>query len=95
MSTLSGPMPNASRVAAMLRSIDGASLTFALGATTNCCSTSGNAVPTRIEETTSMTTATAGICRFWRNAATKNASAQITAMTSRISLAGRTALRSV
>ena len=95
MSTLSWVRPNAWRVASMLRWIDGASRSFAFGATTNCCSTAGHAAPTSTLDSTSSTTAIAGSCRLRRNTATKNAAAQMIEMNSRISLAGMTAFRSV
>ena len=79
----------------MLRWIDGASRSFAFGATTNCCSTCGQAAPTSTLDRTSSTVAIAGSCRLRRNTAAKNAAAQMIEMNSRISLAGITALRSV
>jgi hypothetical protein len=88
-------MPNACRVAAMFRSIDTASRSFALGATTNCCSTCGQAAPTSTLDSTSSTVAMAGNCRLRRNTAAKKAAAQMIEMNSMISLAGITAFRSV
>ena len=88
-------MPNAARVPSMLRWIGTDSRSFALGATTNCCSTCGHAAPISTLDRTSSTVAIAGSCRLRRNTAAKNAAAQMIEMNSRISLAGITALRSV
>ena len=80
----------------MLRWMDGASRSFAFGATTNCCSTAGHAAPTSTLDSTSSTTRDRGQLQVApEHAPTKNAAAQMTAMNSRIILAGSTALMSV
>ena len=65
------------------------------GFTENWSRTAGQATPTRMLDRISSTRAIAGSCRLRRKAPAKNAIAQITEMHSRISLAGRTAFRSV
>jgi hypothetical protein len=65
-------MPNAARVASMLRWIGTDSRSFALGATTNCCSTCGHAAPISTLDRMSSTVAIAGSCRLRRNTAAKN-----------------------
>ena len=73
------------------------SLSFcaALGLTLNCSTISGQPDPMISELTISSTTPMAGMRRSRRNSAENTAAAAIRAITSRISLAGSTALMSV
>ena len=88
-------MSNACLVASMLLRIGSRSAWLAFGLTRTCSSTAGHTAPTSTLDSTSSTVASAGICRLRRNTAAKNATAQMTAMHSRIRSAGITALRSV
>ena len=79
----------------MLRLMYSLSFCAAFGLTLNCSTISGQPAPTISEESRSSTTPMAGIRRSRSKIAEKTATAQITAMASRISLAGSTALMSV
>ncbi len=79
----------------MLRWIGTASRWLALGRHHELLSTCGHAAPISTLDSISSTGAIAGICRLRRNTAAKNAAAQMIEMSSRISLAGIAALRSV
>ena len=72
------------------------SLSFcaALGLTLICSTTSGQPAPTISDDNSSSTTPIAGI-RKSRNTIAENTAAQISAIASRMSLAGSTALMSV
>ena len=79
----------------MLRLMYSLSFCAALGLTLNCSTTNGQPAPTISELNSSSTTPIAGIRKSRSTIAEKNATAQITAIASRISLAGSTALMSV
>ena len=79
----------------MLASMYGASLSASDGLTWNCCTMPGQIRPSRIAETASSARPTDGSSQVRRQTLTKNSTAQITAMPSRMFLAGSTALSSV
>jgi hypothetical protein len=79
----------------MLRLMYSLSFCAALGLTLNCSTISGQPAPTISELSSNSTTPMAGIRRSRSTTAENTATAQITAIASRISLAGSTALMSV
>ncbi len=79
----------------MLRLMYSASFCAAFGFTLNCSTISGHPAPTTSELSSSSTTPMAGIRKSRNTIAENTATAQISAIASRISLAGSTALMSV
>ena len=79
----------------MLRAMYSLSFCAALGLTLNCSTMSGHPAPTTNEDSSSNASPMAGIRRSFNTKAENTATAQITAMASRMSLAGSTALMSV
>ena len=79
----------------MLRLMYSLSFCAALGLTLNCSTINGQPAPTISDDSSSSTTPIAGIRKSRSTIAENTATAQITAMASRISLAGSTALMSV
>ena len=79
----------------MLREMNSLSFCAALGLTLNCSTIMGQPAPMISELSSSSTRPMAGIRRSRRNSAENTAAAQISAIASRISLAGSTALMSV
>ncbi len=73
------------------------SLSFcaAFGLTLNCSTISGHPAPTTTDDSSNSTKPIAGICKSRSTIAENTATAQISAMASRIILAGSTALMSV
>ncbi|SHT50700.1 Uncharacterised protein [Mycobacteroides abscessus subsp. abscessus] len=79
----------------MLRAMYSLSFCAALGLTLNCSTMSGHPAPTTSDDSSNSARPIAGIRRSFNTSAENTATAQITAMASRISLAGSTALMSV
>ena len=88
-------MPYASLVASMLRWMYGVSRCTSLGLTRNCCVYAGYTPPMRMAEITRSASAPAGSRMLRTTMLAKNSSAQVTAIPTRIVLAGRTELTSV